>query len=128
MLEKLKKFVINLKKHKILYLVCLLFSILIIIFNDFVLNNITTIFSINTFNQKFLFLLSFICSILLLNFIILFIYYLIKNRDKYKIFNKYLILYFGIMLIFLIALWPGIFKGDEYYLLDKILNLHPCIT
>ena len=40
----------------------------------------------------------------------------IKNKSKKaKAFLKYFSIYFGIMFVFLILTWPGIFKGDEFY-------------
>ena len=47
----------------------------------------------------------------------------IKKKDKKACsFLKYFLIYFVIMLVFLILTWPGIFKGDEFYLLANSIS------
>lgn len=121
-------FLIKLKKYRNSYLFCLLISIILIFVNDFLLNNILSIFNVNDFDKKLLLLFFIFCSIFLLSLFIFAIFYILKNRSKYNIFIKYWLLYFFIMFIFLMILWPGIFKGDEYYLFNYILNLEFCYS
>ncbi|WP_236895916.1 hypothetical protein [Clostridium beijerinckii] len=46
------------------------------------------------------------------------------KKDKTSIsFLRYFCVYFIIMMFFLILTWPGIFKGDEFYVIPKSVNL-----
>lgn len=47
---------------------------------------------------------------------------IIKRQKAFLSYFKYFFIYFSIMLIFWLLCWPGIFKGDEFYVLRSALN------
>ncbi|MRG85062.1 hypothetical protein [Salinibacillus xinjiangensis] len=69
------------------------------------------------------------CSIKGLSLILLlvmwqFISYIIKKRDRNTIlFIKYSLIYFAIMLFFLLLTWPGVWRWDEFFVLEKATRL-----
>lgn len=59
-----------------------------------------------------LFYMAVICSFLLL----------IKKNKTFLSYFKYFLVYFAIMGILFLLVWPGIFKGDEFYVLKSALG------
>lgn len=50
------------------------------------------------------------------------LFLLLKKNQVFLSYFKYFILYFAIMGVFLLLTWPGIFKGDEFYVLRAALS------
>ena len=47
-----------------------------------------------------------------------------ENDPKTKTFIKYFLIYFSIMIVFLVITWPGVWRHDEFYILDGIVTLN----
>ena len=52
-----------------------------------------------------------------------FLFQLKKGNRTLLLYTRYFLTYFFIMLFFLLLVWPGIFKGDEFYVLRGSLSL-----
>ncbi len=66
--------------------------------------------------------LSFLFGILFYFLLLRSIYLIISKNKTFSSYTKYFLFYFGIMLIFWLLCWPGIFKGDEFYVLRSALS------
>lgn len=51
------------------------------------------------------------------------VYYFVRNYRKHRAFVKYFLIYFGITTLLLAIGWPGIFRGDEFYVIPKVTNM-----
>lgn len=47
---------------------------------------------------------------------------IIKKEEHFLSYFKYFVPYFGIMAVFFVLTWPGIFKGDEFYVIRAALS------
>lgn len=69
----------------------------------------------------------FIALVLVTSIIAILVYFIkkvfIEKSDKHKRILKYFSVYWGIMFVFLLLTWPGIFKGDEFLILKDNLLL-----
>lgn len=108
------------KKDIIIFILTLISSILSIIGSS-------SFFDISE-NKIFLYailrILSFIIIGAFWSFIINIIINVKKKDKKTLSFLKYFLFYFVIMFIFLLLTWPGIFKGDEFYVLINTIILN----
>lgn len=97
-----------------IFLFIALFHFSITLFTDHIIFNKTTSFINPTY-----------ITVKIIVFIVLILFWQsvpyfinkIKEKDKKTIdFLKYFSIYFGIMLIFLALTWPGVWRGDEFYI------------
>lgn len=120
----LNKFILPLKHfikaNKKPLFICLIIDVLYYLLIN---NLIRHAFFIEKIYDKIIFYLFVLLSFFILYMIMIFIWYVfIKERKKYSKFIKHFSCYFILMLIILILVWPGIYKGDEYDILLVIRN------
>ena len=108
------------KKRIINVLISLLISG---IYYIFALKEIYRIFDQRYDYQRFRLVVGCFFGYIVLNIIILTVGYFVRNRKKHILFIKHFLIYFGIMSFFLFLSWPGIFKGDEFYVIPTNLQL-----
>lgn len=111
------------KKHK--NLLFLIISILLYIVHSILLKNqIANIFSNDFINRKNAYLalsISFLFGVLFYYLCILSLYLLlIQKESSFILYFKQFLFYFIPLMILLILAWPGIFKGDEFYVLHAV--------
>ena len=65
-----------------------------------------------------------ILSAIIIYFIIIKIYYLLdKTSQEKNVKSKFWMIYFFINFTILLFVWPGIFKGDEFYMMPVIMRM-----
>ena len=118
----IKKYQKTIKKHKDYIIAGICSLVLSAIWYARIAHTLTDIFHY-TDEQRPQFYLYCLCGYLILSSLLFAIYYFFKNRKKHKAFIKYFLIYFGIMMVFLILAWPGIFKGDEFYTIPSVTKM-----
>lgn len=122
--EKIKKVFINNKKYIISIITCfILASSYMFIINKLGYGNLSVFHPKTEKNIISLHFYSFLGSIVL-TLILFFVTYLIINRKNKKVFIKHFLIYFCLMALILLLIWPGIFKGDEFYTLSFLTNMY----
>lgn len=75
-----------------------------------------------TLTFYFLYACAILFGITFLTFLYTVLWKLLKKDERFLSYFKYFIPYFLIMAVFFILTWPGIFKGDEFYVIRAALS------